>query len=191
MIDAEDLQQRRINQLVSLAWEAGPSGVIPSGFDETPPAHEEDAGVAIGPVDGKADEVDVGEFLNELGNEGWDLADPLVFENEIPTAAELIEMGSLQGTSPTPEEVWQAQRDWLGYRLSEPDEDVSWWGIGTLTDDTGRGAYFAMIQGGGSWTWPSHDLLGIFRTQSDAVEAVKRIGFTDPDEFQSPRASDP
>lgn len=164
---AEDLdRQHKLDELVALAWNAGQAGVVPP------------------------DEEAVAEFISELVADGWgaDNSGPIVLQHDLPTPEgdEFAEWLADEEPMSTPETMWQWQRHQLESRLAGAVEDVSWWAIVELLDDSGRKGYAATIVGGGSWTGPTSDLLGLFRDQHDALAAVEEAGFTDPEQLGPP-----
>ena len=65
---------------------------------------------------------------------------------------------------------------WLAAQLEETSEEP-WWGVQRLVANDGREAFVATVQSGYSFSGTSSDLVGIFLTRSEAIQAVRALGF--------------
>lgn len=105
---------------------------------------------------------------------GQDEGGRFVHRGEVPTPTP--EDLADAGTADAPGAIREWQQSWLKAQLEETSEEP-WWGVHRLVASDGRDAFVAEIRSGYSFTGPSSDLVGIFLTRGDAIEAVRALGF--------------
>lgn len=125
----------------------------------------------------RIDAEDLSALIGDLDwddSPGQDEGGRFVYRDDVPTPTpdDLAD----GGIEDAPGAIAAWQRWWLEAQLEETSEEP-WWGVHRLVASDGREAFVAEIGSGYSFTGASSDLVGIFLTRSDALQAVRALGF--------------